>query len=93
MARDSFKTFIPLSIENESRVAIIWSFFDLLAAVAAHGKLNGFGGRKLSRMAAWWAFDIRDDGSGFESGYKSWLRYADVTRVFLTDVGISLTRV
>jgi hypothetical protein len=74
MARDSFRTFIPLSVESETRAMIIWSFFELLAAVAAHGKMNGFGGRKLSRMAAWWAFEIKDDGNGFEGGYKSWLR-------------------
>lgn len=74
MARDSFKTFIPLSVESEARGAIIFNFFDLLSAIAAHGKMNGFGGRKLSRMAAWWAFEIKDDGNGFEGGYKSWLR-------------------
>ncbi|KAK0631914.1 hypothetical protein B0T14DRAFT_559656 [Immersiella caudata] len=79
MARDSFRTFIPLSVESETRAAIIWSFFELLAAVAAHGKMNGFGGRKLSRMAAWWAFEIKDDGNGFEGGYKSWLSAADAT--------------
>lgn len=37
--------------------------------------MNGFGGRKLSRMAAWWAFEQRDTGSGFDGGYKIWLRY------------------
>jgi hypothetical protein len=76
MAKDSFKTFIPLSVESETRAAIIWNFFELLAAIAAHGKLNGFGGRKLSRMAAWWAFEIKDDGNGFDGGYRSWLRQA-----------------
>lgn len=79
MARDSFKTFIPLSVENGARSSIIFNFFDLLAAVAAHGKMNGFGGRKLSRMAAWWAFDHRDTGNGFDGGYKAWLKAADAT--------------
>ncbi|KAJ4296093.1 hypothetical protein N0V88_004795 [Collariella sp. IMI 366227] len=79
MARDSFKTFIPLSVENGARSAIIFAFFDLLSAVAAHSKSNGFGGRKLSRMAAWWAFEHSDNGSGFEGGYKSWLKAADAT--------------
>jgi hypothetical protein len=74
MARDSFKTFIPLSVENGARSSIIFNFFDLLAAVAAHGKMNGFGGRKLSRMAAWWAFDHKDTGNGFDGGYKEWLK-------------------
>lgn len=74
MARDSFKTFIPLSVENGARSSIIFNFFDLLAAVAAHGKMNGFGGRKLSRMAAWWAFDHKDTGNGFDGGYKAWLK-------------------
>lgn len=74
MARDSFKTFIPISVENGARQRIIFDFFDLMAAIAAHGKLNGLGGRKLSRMAAWWAFEQKDTSKGFEGGYESWLR-------------------
>lgn len=74
MARDSFSTFIPLSVENQAKSHIIFDYFDLLSAIAAHGKVNGFGGRKLSRMAAWWAFEHKHMGAGFENGYKSWLR-------------------
>ncbi|KAL6904644.1 hypothetical protein GGI43DRAFT_285376 [Trichoderma evansii] len=79
MARDSFKTFIPLSVENAARQQIIFDFFSLIAAVAAHGKNNGFGGRKLSRMASWWAFEHNDTGNGFDGGYGSWLSAADAT--------------
>ncbi|KAI0014889.1 hypothetical protein F4780DRAFT_151630 [Xylariomycetidae sp. FL0641] len=79
LARDSFSTFIPLSVENEARTMIIFDYFDLLSAIAAHGKMNGFGGRKLSRMASWWAFEHKDTGNGFEGGYKSWLSAADAT--------------
>ncbi|KAJ4862825.1 hypothetical protein T069G_03779 [Trichoderma breve] len=79
MARDSFKTFIPLSVENAARQQIIFDFFGLIAAVAAHGKNNGFGGRKLSRMASWWAFDHNDTGKGFDGGYGAWLSAADAT--------------
>ncbi|KAK7962253.1 uncharacterized protein PG986_003078 [Apiospora aurea] len=79
MARDSFRTFIPLSVDNEVRTSIIFDYFDLLSAVAAHGKMNGFGGRKLSRMASWWAFEHKDTGNGFEGGYRSWLSAADAT--------------
>lgn len=74
MARDSFRTFIPLSVENGARSSIIFNFFDLLSAIAAHGKMNGFGGRKLSRMAAWWAFEHKETGTGFDGGYKEWLK-------------------
>lgn len=74
MARDSFKTFIPLSVENGAKTSIIFNFFDLLSAIAAHGKLNGLGGRKLSRMAAWWAFEQKETGTGFDGGYKEWLK-------------------
>ena len=74
MARDSFKTFIPISVESDARQDIIFDFFDLMAAIAAHGKSNGLGGRKLSRMAAWWAFEHKDTTNGFEGGYKAWLR-------------------
>jgi len=79
MARDSFKTFIPLSVDSEAKSSIIFDFFDLLSAIAAHGKVNGLGGRKLSRMAAWWAFEHKDTGNGFDAGYKTWLAAADAT--------------
>jgi hypothetical protein len=73
-ARDAFKTFIPMSVDSDARVQIIRDFFDLLAAIAAHGKTNGFGGRKLSRFAGWWAFEHHDTGKGFDAGYRSWAR-------------------
>lgn len=73
-ARDSFKTFIPISVENGARQRIIFDFFDLLAAIAAHGKNNGLGGRKLSRMAAWWTFEHKNTNKGFEGGYNAWLK-------------------
>ncbi|KAI0874862.1 hypothetical protein GGS24DRAFT_489672 [Hypoxylon argillaceum] len=79
MARDSFSTFIPLSVENEARSSIVFDYFDLLSAIAAHGKVNGFGGRILSRMAAWWAFEHRDTGNGFEGGYKIFSSAADAS--------------
>lgn len=74
MARDAFATFIPISVESEARTKIIFDFFDLMAAIAAHGKSNGMGGRNLSRLAGWWAFEQFDNGNGFEGGYKSWAR-------------------
>ena len=79
MARNAFHTFIPISVESPARKNIIFDFFDLLAAVAAHGKTNGLGGRKLSRLAGWWAFEHSDDGKGFEGGYKSWTGAADAS--------------
>ncbi|PYH79740.1 morphogenesis protein [Aspergillus uvarum CBS 121591] len=78
-ARDAFSTFIPISVDSDARAKIITDFFDLLAAVAAHGKSNGLGGRKLSRYAGWWAFDHSDTGSGFEAAYKNWASAADAT--------------
>jgi len=74
LARDSFKTFIPLSVDNGAKSCIIFDLFDLMSAIAAHGKMNGFGGRKLSRLAAWWTFEHKDTGKGFEGGYNAWLR-------------------
>jgi hypothetical protein len=71
-ARDAFSTFIPISVDSDARNRIIFDFFDLLAAVAAHAKLNGLGGRKLSRYAGWWAFEHTDIGNGFEASYKTW---------------------
>ena len=73
-ARDAFTTFIPISVDTDARANIIRDYFDLLAAIAAHGKTNGLGGRKLSRFAGWWAFEHYDTGKGFDSGYKSWAK-------------------
>lgn len=75
MARDSFTAFIPVGADSDARSKIIFDFFDLLAAVAAHGKKNGLGGRKLSRLAGWWAFDHGNKGEGFDGGYKGWSAY------------------
>ncbi|PSK60612.1 hypothetical protein B9Z65_762 [Elsinoe australis] len=79
MAINSFDTFIPLAVESESRKNIIYDFFDLISAIAAHGKVNGMGGRKLSRMAGWWAFEQSDKGKGFDGGYRSWAEAADAS--------------
>lgn len=79
MARDAFSTFIPIGGDSDARTNIILAFFDLLAAIAAHGKSNGLGGRKLSRYAGWWAFEHVDTGNGFESAYKNWAVAADAT--------------
>ncbi|KAH9212733.1 hypothetical protein DL95DRAFT_174712 [Leptodontidium sp. 2 PMI_412] len=77
MARDSFATFIPLSVDSDARSKIIFDFFDLLSAIAAHAKTNGLGGRKLSRLAGWWGFEHHDGGKGFEGGYRRWVAAAD----------------
>ncbi|KAF2723302.1 DUF1708-domain-containing protein, partial [Polychaeton citri CBS 116435] len=79
MARNAFDTFIPIGVESSARKNIIFDFFDLISAVAAHGKMNGLGGRKLSRLAGWWAFEHSDNGNGFEGGYQSWSKAADAT--------------
>ncbi|KXT02629.1 hypothetical protein AC579_5451 [Pseudocercospora musae] len=79
MARNAFDTFVPIGCDSDARRSIIVDFYDLLAAVAAHGKNNGLGGRKLSRMSGWWAFDHSDDGKGFEGGYKSWTSAAEAS--------------
>lgn len=76
LARHAFDTFIPMSVDSEARKTIIFDFFDLLAAVAARGKSNGMGGRKLSRLAGWWAFEFHEDNKGFDGGYRTWEKYA-----------------
>ena len=78
-ARDAFATFIPISIASDARTKIIFDFFDLMAAIAAHGKTNGMGGRKLSRLGGWYAFEQVDTGSGFDGGYKAWARFVATT--------------
>lgn len=81
MAKSAFDTFIPLSVTSEARTKIIYSFFDLLAAVAANSKKNGLGGRKLSRLAGWWAFEQVDEGRGFDACYRSWIGYGRGMRI------------
>lgn len=68
-------------MDNEARSSIIFDYFDLMSAIAAHAKLNGLGARKLPRLAAWWAFAHKDTGSGFDGGYKAWQRLV----LFLSD--------
>nr|OQO18501.1 hypothetical protein B0A51_16721 [Rachicladosporium sp. CCFEE 5018] len=75
--RNAFEKMLPVVANSAARESVIRDFFELLAAVAAHGKLNGLGGRKLSRLAGWWAFELSDEGKGFEGGYKSWTVAAD----------------
>ncbi|KAH7379234.1 hypothetical protein DE146DRAFT_761425 [Phaeosphaeria sp. MPI-PUGE-AT-0046c] len=77
LAPHAFDTFIPISVDSEARNRIIFDFFDLLSAVAARGKTNGMGGRKLSRLAGWWAFEFVEDGKGFDGGYRTWEKAAD----------------
>lgn len=79
LARNAFDTFIPIGVDSEARRSIIFDFYDLLSAIAAHGKNNGLTGRKVSRLAGWWAFEHLDDGKGFEGGYKSWTAAADAS--------------
>ena len=79
-ARDAFATFIPISVASEARTKIIFDFFDLLAAIAAHGKTNGMGGRKLSRLGGWWAFEYGYTEDGFDGGYKGWTTYVKAQR-------------
>ena len=74
MAKHAFDTFIPLSVESEARRNIVFDFFDLLAAIAANSKTNGLSGRKLSRLAGWWAFEFSDSTQGFDGGYNTWER-------------------
>ena len=76
MARDAFSTFIPISVDSQARAQIIFDFFDLFSAIAAHAKTNGLAGLKLSRLAGWWAFEHVDNGWGFDGGYSSWTRFA-----------------
>ncbi|KZF26161.1 hypothetical protein L228DRAFT_235266 [Xylona heveae TC161] len=78
-ARDAFATFIPLSVDTDARAKIVFDFFDLMAATAAHAKWNGLSGRKLARLAGWWAFEHTDLQEGFDGGYRSWQSAADAT--------------
>ena len=86
MARDAFATFVPISVESQARAQIIFDFFDLISAIAAHFKTNGLGGLKLSRLAGWWAFEHVDSGWGFEGGYTSWVRYVALNTISLWSI-------
>jgi Domain of unknown function (DUF1708) len=85
LRRTAFDAFIPMSADSESRKKIIFDFFDLLAAIAARVKNNGLGGRKLSRMSGWWAFEHSDNGEGFNGGYESWKKYVRARAPIVTE--------
>ncbi|KAK9371206.1 hypothetical protein V1509DRAFT_613912 [Lipomyces kononenkoae] len=57
----AFKTIIPVVADSPARSRIIFNFFDLLSAIAAHWKTSGMGGRKIARLAAWWAFHLSEE--------------------------------
>ncbi|KAK9239079.1 hypothetical protein V1525DRAFT_62260 [Lipomyces kononenkoae] len=57
----AFKAIIPVVADSPARSRIIFNFFDLLSAIAAHWKTSGMGGRKIARLAAWWAFPLREE--------------------------------
>ncbi|KAK9459552.1 uncharacterized protein V1516DRAFT_687290 [Lipomyces oligophaga] len=92
MAIDTFSRLIPIVAESSARASIITDFFDLLSAIAAHWKTSGMGGRKLARLAAWWAFPIQDDlaefidspdhvpsQGSFNEAYRLWKKAADAS--------------
>ncbi len=74
MAFDSFATFIPLSVDSDAKSAIITDFFDLLSAIAAHGKMRQVWRPQALPHGCLWAFEHKETGTGFEGGYKAWLR-------------------
>lgn len=90
MARDAFATFIPISVESDARTKIIFDFFDLMSAIAAHGKTNGMSGGKLSRLAGWWAFEHVESDNGFDGGYRSWTRLVPSSSGIITLLTIAV---
>ncbi|KAK9376148.1 uncharacterized protein V1513DRAFT_300636 [Lipomyces chichibuensis] len=60
-AQNAFKMIIPVAADSPARSRIIFNFFDLLSALASHWKTSGMGGRKVARLAAWWAFPLSED--------------------------------
>ncbi|KAK9356921.1 hypothetical protein V1523DRAFT_422816 [Lipomyces doorenjongii] len=60
-AQNAFKMIIPVAADSPARSRIIFNFFDLLSALASHWKTSGMAGRKIARLAAWWAFSLSED--------------------------------
>ncbi|KAK9364049.1 hypothetical protein V1504DRAFT_7323 [Lipomyces starkeyi] len=60
-AHNAFKMIIPVAADSPARSRIIFNFFDLLSSLASHWKTSGMGGRKVARLAAWWAFPLSED--------------------------------
>ncbi|KAJ8099226.1 hypothetical protein POJ06DRAFT_269290 [Lipomyces tetrasporus] len=59
-AHNAFKVIIPVAADSQARSRIIFNFFDLLSAIASHWKTTGMSGRKVARLAAWWAFPLSE---------------------------------
>ncbi|KAK9321476.1 hypothetical protein V1517DRAFT_171355 [Lipomyces orientalis] len=60
-AQNAFKMIIPVVADSQARSRIIFNFFDLLSAIASHWKTTGMSGRRVARLAAWWAFPLSED--------------------------------
>ncbi|KAK9478088.1 hypothetical protein V1514DRAFT_332188 [Lipomyces japonicus] len=79
----AFDTLIPILCDPD-RAQVISLFFDLLSTIAAHWKSTGMSGRKLAKIAAWWAFPVdssntADSNASFSNAYKAWTRASDAS--------------
>ncbi|ANB13414.1 Msb1p [Sugiyamaella lignohabitans] len=80
---DAFVKIVPRCVETGTHGNILFDFFDLLASIVTHGRQNGLVGRKVTRLAGTWAFDIKKPGAkestSFAEGLAAWSLAAEAT--------------
>ncbi|WLF77587.1 multicopy suppressor of a budding defect [Lodderomyces elongisporus] len=55
--KNAFLTIMPKCLSSPAHASIVYDFLDLLLSVIANSQYNYLSGRKVSRMASFWAFN------------------------------------
>lgn len=80
---DSFFRIFPNCVESDNHMRLVVYFFELVMALATHGRANGMGETKLPRLAGTWAFDIRkpnsEEPTSFADGLAAWSHAAEAS--------------
>lgn len=73
---DALLTLLPRCVESPIQQNIIMDFLTLLMKIAEKEKKNGLNGRKLARLAGFWAFDLsppnKETPTNFGEGLACW---------------------
>lgn len=80
---DALITLLPRCVESPLQQNIILDFLTLLMKIAEKEKKNGLNGRKLARLAGFWAFDLvqpnKETPTSFGEGLACWSVAAEAT--------------
>lgn len=78
---DAYNTLVPRIAESPAHARIITQFFVLLFKISGKQKRNGLHGRKLARLAGFWAFELlhsnKEAPTNFGGGLTCWSKAAE----------------